>query len=219
MIEVFVIELMNLLKDKCSHREEPKVKEEKKYKKPHEEFLEQIEAEIDRLDGLKKHICFHQDNLRMLHKVVSDMMRKMTEDEPVTKKEPEKSEPETPHQPEEEAAPETEDEQLDTNVQTEMPNLTENERLEMLERGLRYAVDVLANTKMAQRFNVLKQLFNALSELAGIDDMPDVQRSKTIEAELRNAVDVLTESACAARTKVTIDLREHLIELLDKVKV
>ena len=152
------------------------------------------------------------------------MLRNMTEDEPVPQREPEKPEPETPHHPEEDASSETEEDQLNMNgSESEQrsaaaPNLTETERLEILERGLRYTVDVLGNTKMAQRFKALKELFATLTALVNVDDMPDVQRVKTIEAELRNGVDVLAECSCAARSKVTIDLREYLIDLLDKVQ-
>ena len=210
MIEVFVIELMNLLKDKCSHREEPKVKEEKKYKKPHEEFLEQIEAEMERLDGLKKHISFHQDNLRMLHKVVSDALRKANKSEPDADKQSQSPEP-----PENEENAETEGDQL--NMDVPEPNLTETERLEMLEGELNYTVNTLFNTKMAHRFKELRQLLAELAELANTEDMPNHQREKTIEAELRKAIDILGESSCASRSKVTIDLRGHLVDLLNRI--
>ena len=91
-------------------------------------------------------------------------------------------------------------------------------RLAQLERGLSNAITVLSGTKMASYFKAIKQLVEDLTVVANADEMPEDQRAQSIEDALQEAVNVLSKSACAARSKVTIDLREHLIDLLEKVQ-
>ena len=100
----------------------------------------------------------------------------------------------------------------------EQPQADNLPRLTQLEKGLSNAITVLSGTKMASYFKAIKQLVEDLTVVANADEMPDDQRAESIEAVLQDAVKVLSESACAARSKVTIDLREHLIELLEKVQ-
>jgi hypothetical protein len=116
--------------------------------------------------------------------------------------------------PEASEQPETqpEDQQEDDSLQIDKP------RLARLEKGLSDAITVLSGTKMASYFKAIKQLVEDLTVVANADEMPEDQRAESIEAVLQDAVKVLSESACAARSKVTIDLREHLIELLEKVQ-
>ena len=91
-------------------------------------------------------------------------------------------------------------------------------RLAQLEKGLSNAITVLSGTKMASYFKAIKQLVEDLTVVANADEMPEDQRAQSIEDALQEAVNVLSKSACAARSKVTIDLREHLIDLLEKVQ-
>lgn len=91
-------------------------------------------------------------------------------------------------------------------------------RLAQLEKGLSNAITVLSGTKMASYFKAIRQLVEDLTVVANADEMPEDQRAESIEDALQEAVNVLSKSACAARSKVTIDLREHLIDLLKKVQ-
>ena len=199
--------------------------------KPCNPFMKPVEDEIKRLENLEKQAKERRQMLESLHQWMSQFFESMESG----KKEPEpKTEPESP--PEEtvpekpgpepftaEDPPESEEDQLHMGdpepeqTPNQEPNLTEAERLEMLEGELNYVVNVLFNTKMAHRFTALRELLAELASLANTEDMPNHQREKTIEAELRKAVDVLGESSCAARSKVTIDLREHLVDLLDRI--
>jgi hypothetical protein len=123
-------------------------------------------------------------------------------------------------QPEDEET-EAEDIQENTEPESEAEEQTQTDnlpRLAQLEEGLSNAITVLSGTKMASYFKAIKQLVEDLTVVANADEMPEDQRAESIEDALLDAVNVLSKSACAARSKVTIDLRENLIELLDKVK-
>ena len=120
----------------------------------------------------------------------------------------ENPEPESPEQPE--AQPEEQPE--DDSLQMDKPWLAR------LEKGLSNAITVLSGTKMASYFKAIKQLVEDLTVVANADELSEDQRAESIEAVLHDAVRVLSESACAARSKVTIDLREYLIDLLEKVR-
>ena len=119
----------------------------------------------------------------------------------------ENPEPESPEQPEEKVHP-MEDDSLQMN----------KPRLARLEKGLSNAITVLSGTKMASYFKAIKQLVEDLTVVANADELSEDQRAESIESVLHDAVKVLSESACAARSKVTIDRREHLIDLLKKVQ-
>ena len=187
-------EMADSPEDKATGRRNRSILEQAGYDK-----LQEVDHMIGMADMVMTVITHHKSALlRTREKLQAEILEQFGEN----------PEPETSEQPETQPEEQPEDDSL----QMDKP------RLAQLEKGLSNAITVLSGTKMASYFKAIKQLVEDLTVVANADEMPEDQRAESIESVLQDAVKVLSESACAARSKVTIDLREHLIELLEKVQ-
>jgi hypothetical protein len=165
-------------------------------------FLQPIEAEIKRLKNIEKQIKARLEAMKQLHQWISEIFSPSKTEKP--NKTGTQTKAETPTAAGREPEPDT-------------PNLTENEQLEMLERGLQHAVGVLESTKMAYYFKTIKQLREYLAAPDKNSDAPVPERIAEFKDRLSHAVRVLGESPRAMKSKVTSELHKYLVSLLGNI--